>query len=123
VLHDDLTNRIICSFYNVYNKLGHGFLEKVYENSLAIELKKLGLQPAQQEEVWVYYEEECVGHYIADMVVNGVVVLELKAVESLRNEHFAQLKNYLKATNKEVGLLLNFGLKPEVKRVAMGNSS
>lgn len=121
MLHEDLTNRVICAFYNVYNTLGYGFLEKVYQKALAIELKKVGLQPADQEEVKVYYETECVGTYIPDLMVNGVVIVELKAVETLKNEHFAQLRNYLKASDKEVGLLLNFGHKAEVKRVVLEN--
>ena len=123
MLHNELTNRIICSFYNVYNNLGHGFLEKVYENALAIELKKGDSQVRQQESVQVFYEKELVGFYLADIVVDDLVILELKSVESLRNEHFAQLTNYLKATDKEVGLLLNFGKIPEFKRVVLGNES
>jgi GxxExxY protein len=121
MLHEELTNTIIRAFYNVYNILGHGFLEKVYENALAIELKKSGLSVTQQEGVKVYYEGVQVGDYFADIVVNGLVILELKAVESLKNEHFAQLTNYLKATDKEVGLLLNFGRKPEFKRILLTN--
>ncbi len=121
MLHEDLTNRIICAFYNVYNSLGHGFLEKVYENALAIELRKAGLSVTQQEGVKVFYECEQVGDYFADIIVNGLVILELKAAESLRNEHFAQLTNYLKATDNEVGLLLNFGSKPEFKRIILTN--
>jgi GxxExxY protein len=123
MLHKDLTNRIICAFYNVYNILGSGFLEKVYENALVIELKKIGLSVTQQESVKVYYEGVQVGDYYADIIVNGLVILELKAAESLRNEHYAQLINYLKATDKEVGLLLNFGRKPEFKRIVLGNES
>ena len=121
MLHEELTNTIICAFYNVYNTLGHGFLEKVYENALAIELKKRGLAVTQQEGVKVYYDGAQVGDYFADITVNGFVILELKAVESLRSEHFAQLTNYLKATDKEVGLLLNFGRKPEFKRILLTN--
>ena len=121
MFHEDITNKIICAFYNVYNSLGHGFLEKVYENALAIELKKLDLSVIQQESVKVYYDAILVGDYFADIVVNGLVILELKSAETLRNEHFAQLTNYLKATDKEVGLLLNFGRKPEFKRVVLGN--
>jgi GxxExxY protein len=121
MLHDDLTSRIICAFYNVYNILGSGFFEKVYENALIIELKKCGLSVVQQASVRVYYDGVLVGDYYADIIVNGLVILELKASESLRNEHFAQLTNYLKATNKEVGLLLNFGKKPEFKRIILGN--
>jgi GxxExxY protein len=123
VLHEELTNNIICTFYNVYNTLGHGFLEKVYENALAIELRKNGLSVAQQVSVQVFYKGDQVGDYYADIVVNGIVILELKACESLKNEHFAQLTNYLKATDKEVGLLLNFGKKPEFKRIVLGNES
>jgi GxxExxY protein len=121
MLHEDLTDKIICAFYNVYNTLGHGFLEKVYENALFIELKKVGLAVAQQESVKVYYAGEQVGDYFADMVVEGLVILELKASEGFRNEHFAQLTSYLKATDKEVGLLLNFGIKPEFKRILLTN--
>ena len=123
MLHEDLTNRIICAFYNVYNCLGHGFLEKVYENALVIELKKLGFLVTQQESVKVYYKGIQVGDYFADIVVNDLVILELESAEALRNEHIAQLTNYLKATDKEVGLLFNFGQKPEFKRVVLGNDS
>ncbi|MBI4745571.1 MAG: GxxExxY protein [Deltaproteobacteria bacterium] len=121
MLHEDITNIIICAFYNVYNTLGHGFLEKVYENALAIELRKNGLHVTQQESVKVFYESEQVGDYYADIIVNGLVILELKAADNLKNEHFAQLSNYLKATDKEVGLLLNFGKKPEFKRIFLTN--
>ena len=121
MLHEDLTNQIICAFYNVYNILGNGFLEKVYVNALAVELKKSGLSVTKQESVKVYYDGVLVGDYFADIIVNGLVILELKAAESLRNEHFAQVTNYLKATDKEVGLLLNFGKKPEFKRIVLGN--
>jgi GxxExxY protein len=123
MLQEDITNKIICAFYNVYNSLGHGFLEKVYENALAIELIRFDLTVTQQESVKVYYSGISVGDYFADIVVNDLVILELKSAEGLRNEHFAQLTNYLKATDKEVGLLLNFGRKPEFKRVVLGNES
>jgi GxxExxY protein len=121
MIQEELTNKIICAFYNVYNILGHGFLEKVYENALVMELKKYGLSVVQQESVKVFYEGEQVGDYFADIIVNGVVILELKAAEALRNEHFSQLTNYLKATDKEVGMLLNFGSKPEFKRILLTN--
>lgn len=121
MLHEEITNKIICAFYKVYNTLGHGFLEKVYGNALLIELTKAGLLVAQQESVKVYYFGEQVGDYFADLVVEGLVILELKASEGLRNEHFAQLTNYLKATDKEVGLLLNFGVHPEFKRIILTN--
>jgi GxxExxY protein len=118
MFHEEITNKIICAFYNVYNSLGHGFLEKVYENSLAMELKKLGLEVTQQATVEVFYDGAKVGDYFADSIVNDLIVLELKCAAFLKNEHFAQLTNYLKATDKEVGLLLNFGKKSEFKRVS-----
>jgi GxxExxY protein len=123
MLHEELTNKIISAFYKVYNVLGSGFLEKVYENALVVELIKIGLAVTQQESVKVYYNGVPVGDYYADIIVNDLVILELKAPESLRNEHFAQLINYLKATNKEVGLLLNFGKTPEFKRIVLGNET
>jgi GxxExxY protein len=123
MLHNELTNRIIGAFYNVYNVLGSGFLEKVYENALVVEFKKNGLSVSRQERVKVYYEGIQVGDYFADIIIDSLMILELKAAESLRNEHLAQLTNYLKATDKEVGLLLNFGKKPDFKRIVMGNDS
>jgi GxxExxY protein len=121
MLHEELTSRVICAFYTVYNVLGYGFLEKVYENALALELQKSDLQVGQQEGVKVFYRGEQVGDYYADMVVNGLVILELKSADALKGEHFSQLTNYLKATDKEVGLLLNFGKKPEFKRILLTN--
>ncbi len=123
MLHEELTNKIICAFYTVYNTLGHGFLEKVYENALIVELKLLGLIVSQQEGLKVYYKGEQIGDYFADIIVNDLVIIELKATEVLRSDHFAQLTNYLKATDKEVGLLLNFGGKPEFKRIVLGNET
>lgn len=117
MLHADLTEVIIKSFYRVYNALGYGFLEKVYENALAYELEKNGLQVKAQENIKVFYEGREVGDYYADLFVNGIVIVELKAAENLLQEHAAQLINYCKATGIEVGLLLNFGKSPEVKRV------
>jgi GxxExxY protein len=117
MLHADLTEQIIKAFYKVYNCLGYGFLEKVYENALLYELKKDGLEALQQESIQVFYEGYLVGDYFADLIVNGLVIVELKATESLRQEHISQLTNYCKATGVEVGLLLNFGKSPEVKRV------
>ncbi len=99
-----------------------GFLEKVYQNALAIELHKLGLELVQEARIVVYYDNEVVGEYFADLFVAGVVIVELKAVKKLLEEHEAQLLNYLKATSYEVGLLLNFGPKPEIKRKAFDNS-
>jgi GxxExxY protein len=117
MLHEALTETIIGAFYRVYNGLGYGFLEKVYENAMMIELAEHGFQPMQQERVKVFYKGAIVGDYFADIIINDKVILELKAAESLCDEHAAQLTNYLKATDKELGLLLNFGRKPEFRRI------
>lgn len=109
------------AFYRVYNELGYGFLEKVYENSTAIAARKLGLTVVQQMPIVVHFDDEVVGEYSADLLVNDLVIVELKAVKSLADEHEAQLLNYLKATPYEVGLLLNFGPKPEHKRKVFDN--
>ncbi len=119
--HADLTGKIIGAFFKVYNTLGYGFNEKVYENALAIELRKAGLEAVKQQEIVVYYDGENVGDYRADIVVNDVVIVELKAMRELAEEHEAQLLNYLKATTIEVGLLLNFGVKAEHKRKVYDN--
>lgn len=114
--YSEITDLIIKAFYNVYNKLGYGFLERVYENAMSIELKRLGLSFERQKPLKVFYDEFEVGEYFADIVVNNVVIIELKANESLHIENEAQLLNYLKATDLEVGLLLNFGKSPQIKR-------
>lgn len=117
MIYQNITDKILCSFYKVYNTLGFGFLEKVYENAMVIELTKSGLEVKQQTQIPVYYDDKLVGDYYADVIVQDLIVLELEAAEAIRNEHYAQLTNYLKASNKEVGLLLNFGKKPEFKRI------
>jgi|SRR5690554_4408349 len=119
----DLTEKIIKAFYQVYNTLGYGFLEKVYENAMYIQLRNMGYFVEKQKRVKVFYAEKQVGDYFADLVVNEQVIIELKASESLCEEHEHQLINYLKATEIEVGLLLNFGKKPEFKRKVFSNSS
>ena len=119
--HTDLTEKIIKAFYKVYNTLGFGFLEKVYENALFIELRNMGLFVEKQRRVKVFYEEQEVGDYFADLIVDEKVIIELKAAEGLCEEHEFQLINYLKATEIEVGLLLNFGKKPEFKRKIFSN--
>lgn len=119
--HAALTDRIIGAFYAVYNRLGYGFTEKVYENALALELRKLGLQVEQQKPIKVYYDGQVVGEYFADIVVNEAVILELKAVRRFLKEHEAQLLNYLKATTVEVGMLLNFGPESDVRRKVYDN--
>jgi GxxExxY protein len=121
MLHGPGTDMILGAFYKVYNVLGYGFLEKVYENAIVLELIKLGFKVTQQESINVYYDGVVVGDYFADVVINDLIIIELKAAESLRDEHVAQLTNYLKATDKEVGLLLNFGKKPEFKRLIFTN--
>jgi GxxExxY protein len=119
--YSELTDKIIKAFYKVYNALGYGFLEKVYENALLIELKKEGLEATAQAPIKVLYENQMIGEYFADILVGNKVIVEIKAVKCFAVEHEAQLLNYLKATETEVGLLLNFGIKPEVKRKAFNN--
>lgn len=121
MLHENITKKIIEAYYKVYNTLGYGFLEKVYENALKIELKRLNLKVDQQKNIKVFYESFEVGDYFADLLIDDLVIVELKAAESLCEEHEMQLINYLKATNLEVGLLLNFGKKPEFKRKVFSN--
>ncbi len=120
--HADVTDVILSAFYEVFNHLGYGFLEKVYENALAAELRMRGLSVGQQVPIPVYYKERLVGEYVADLVVEGKVLVELKACKEICEEHEAQLLNYLKATAFEVGLLLNFGPKPTFKRKAFDNN-
>jgi GxxExxY protein len=114
--HSDLTSAIINAFYHVYNELGYGFLEKVYENALAHELRKRGFTVAQQAPLQVTYDGIVVGSYFADILVNNSVILELKAADGIAEEHEAQLLNYLKASQIDIGLLLNFGPRPQIKR-------
>jgi GxxExxY protein len=115
-LHSELTGGIINAFYHVYNQLGYGFLEKVYENALAHELSKRGFRVVQQARIDVWYDGLRVGTYAADLLVNETVIIELKVATALAEEHEAQLLHYLKASHIDLGLLLNFGPKPDVKR-------
>lgn len=119
--HSDLTEKIIGAFYAVYSVLGYGFLENVYVKALLIELKSRGLEAKNETAIKVYYAGQQVGEYFADLIVNDLVIVEIKAIKNLVNEHEAQLLNYLKATPYEVGLLLNFGPKPETKRRSFDN--
>jgi len=121
-LYSELTDKIIKCYYTVYNCLRYGFLEKVYENALCIELNKLGLSMESQRRIDVYYDGKIVGEYYADIFVDNKIIIELKACESLCLEHSYQLLNYLRATDIEVGLLLNFGKKPEFVRKTFLNS-
>ncbi len=119
--HKELTEKIIRIFYRVYNKLGYGFLEKVYENAMMIEFKIEGISAMSQSPIKVLYKSEIVGEYYADILVDEKVIVEIKVTRTMALEHEAQLLNYLKATNIEVGLLLNFGPKPQIKRKVFDN--
>jgi len=117
----ELTEQIIGAFYDVYNALGYGFLEKVYENALAHQLRKRGLTVGMQQKIQVYFDGVMVGEYYADLLVENRVILELKATEALAEEHIAQVMNYLKATTCEIGFVLNFGPEAAFKRVYFNN--
>ena len=119
--HEDLTGQIIKAFYKVYNELGYGFLEKVYENALALELESMRLAVRRQQPTRVYYFGRQVGDYYADLVVENLVIIELKCGEGICEAFEAQLLNYLKATDIEIGLLFNFGPKPELRRKIFTN--
>ena len=121
MLRADITEKIIGAFYKVNNTHGFGFLEKVYENAMVVELRKLGCNVLQQKNIKVYYDTEEVGDYYADLLVNDSVIVELKAAENFCEEHEAQLINYLKATKIEVGLLMNFGKTAEFERKIFTN--
>ena len=114
--HSEITKLIIESFFVVYNKLGFGFLENVYERALILELVKKGLRCAAQYPIKVLYDGLNIGNYFADILVNECVIIEIKAASALCEDHEKQLINYLRATDIEVGLLLNFGVKPQFKR-------
>ena len=121
LLHNELTSLILKTFYDVYNELGYGFLEKVYQNALLIELKNKGLEVTSNQKIKVYYKGENVGDYYTDIIVNNTVILELKAAECIVEAFENQLLNYLRGTDCEVGLLLNFGKKPEFRRKVFEN--
>jgi GxxExxY protein len=120
--HRELTEKIIRTFYEVYNELGYGFIESVYENSLAIALRQEGHEVFQQIDVPVWFRGTQVGGFDADLLVDRKVILELKSARAIDPAHVAQLLNYLRATEIEVGLLLNFGHRPELKRLVFDNS-
>ncbi|MEA3322723.1 MAG: GxxExxY protein [Patescibacteria group bacterium] len=120
--HKELTEEIIGIFYRVYNTLGYGFLEKIYENAMMIEFRREGILAVAQSPIKVLYKNELVGEYYADILVYDKVIVEIKASRILIPENEAQLLNYLKATNIEVGLLLNFGPKPQIKRKVFDNN-
>lgn len=122
LLHSDVTDKIIKTFYDTYNQLGYGFLEKVYENALAIELAREGFEVAKQYPLSVYYDDILIGEYFADLLVDNKVIVELKAAETIVQAHVNQLQNYLRASEIEVGMLLNFGRTPEFKRKVFTNA-
>jgi GxxExxY protein len=122
LLHQELTDAIIKTFYEVYNELGYGFLEKVYQNSMCLELKNKGCQVEAQKKIKVYYKGNEVGEYYADLIVENLVILELKAADYIVKDFENQILNYLRRTDCEVGLLLNFGKKPEFKRKIFENN-
>ena len=119
--HQELTKTLIGIYYDVCNILGYGFLEKVYHNSMMIELNKRGFEVESQKKLSVYYKNEIVGEYVPDIIVNQSVIIELKCVEYMVEAHECQLLNYLKATDCEVGLLLNFGKDPQFIRKIFTN--
>ena len=116
MIKDKLTEKIIGCAYKVHKDLGSGFLEKVYENAMMIELRDQGLQAEQQINIPVYYKDKLVGDYYADIIVEGEVILELKAIDNLIKIHEVQLVNYLQGTGTEIGLLINFGSSVTIKR-------
>ncbi|WP_264565889.1 GxxExxY protein [Flavobacterium sp. N3904] len=122
LLYKNVTDSILKAYYAVYNQLGYGFLEKVYQNAMYFELKSLGYKVEAQKQIKVYFKNQLVGEYYADLLVEDKVIVELKACELLMNVHVAQLMNYLKATEIEVGLVLNFGEEPEFKRIIYTNN-
>ena len=119
--HSQITGKVIKGAYNVYNKLGFGFLESVYEKAIHIELKNLGLSVTRQVPIEVFFDEEQVGDFRADIIVDEAVIVEIKAAEGLHEKHEAQLLNYLKATDIELGLLINFGEEIQIKRRIFSN--
>lgn len=122
MLHEEKSKKIIQAFYKVYNTLGYGFLEKVYQNALLIELRKFGFECLSEVPISVFYQGFQVGDYRADIIVDNCIIIENKASETLAEENEFQLINYLKATDIEVGLLLNFGRTPEFKRKIFTNN-
>ena|SRR5688572_8285755 len=121
--HKETTHKIIGVFFDVYKELGHGFLESVYQRSLGLALESAGVKIRSPVKIPVWFRGQRVGQFEGDMLVEEVILLELKVARCLDRSHYAQLLNYLRATDIEVGLLLNFGLKPEFKRLILDNAS
>ena len=120
--HRELTEKIIGIFFEAYNELGVGFLESVYANAMAIALRQAALEVEQERPIIVHFRGDVAGEFRTDLIVNGQVMCELKAASAIAPVFVAQLLNYLRATDIEVGLVLNFGPKPEFKRLAVRNS-
>ncbi len=120
--HSELTEKIIGVFYDVYNELGRGFLESTYAEALTVALEEIGLDTAREVPVPVWFRGRKVGQYYADLIVDRVVLLELKAARALESAHEAQLLHRLRATDIEIGLLLNFGLRPQFRRLLFDNA-
>jgi GxxExxY protein len=120
--HSELSDKIIGTFYEVYNELGFGFLESVYEEAMLMALEAKGLKVEQQVPIPVWFRGKKIGSFEADLIINGLVIIELKAVTVIDNAHIAQLLNYLRATEVEVGIVLNFGHKAEFRRKAFDNN-
>jgi len=119
--HSGVTDRIIGVFYDVYNELGHGFLESTYAEAMVVALKESGLSAAREVPVPAWFRGKKIGRYYADLIVSGAVLLELKAARNLESAHESQLLHYLRATEVEVGLLLNFGVRPQFRRLIFDN--
>lgn len=122
LMHKELSDKILGAFYEVYNHLGYGFLERVYQNALFFELKEKGLEVVAQQRCPVFYKGREVGEYFSDIIVNEVIIIELKACTSIVGGHISQLQNYLKASEIEVGYILNFGPKPQFFRKVFTNA-
>ncbi|OXG00282.1 GxxExxY protein [Flavobacterium araucananum] len=122
LLHKEISKPILQVFYDVYNHLGYGFLEKVYQNAMYFELKSQGYKVEAQKQIKVYFKNQLVGEFYADLLIEDTIIVELKACEYLISSHVAQLMNYLKATQIEVGLVLNFGETPDFKRLVYTNN-
>ena len=119
--HQEVTEKVIGVYYEVYNELGHGFLESVYEQAMLIALSEAGLHVARQLPITVHFRGQVVGEFRADSVVNNQVIVEIKAARTIESAYEAQIMHYLRATDVEIGLLMNFGPKPEFKRFIFDN--
>lgn len=121
LMHGDLTDRVLRVFFDVYNELGYGFAESVCERAMVIALEQAGLNVRQQSPIPVYFRGQLIGEFFADIIVNDLIIIELKCARALDPAHEAQVLNYLRATPIEVALLLNFGVKPQIKRLIFDN--